>query len=138
MNTKSSKPSKQRLALHELPYHLVSRLFTVPLDDALQEEYGIKRISVRKDDYVRVISGEFEGIEGKVLSLNKNNRKITIEECALQKKDGKNYYVPISVSRVVLTKFTMKKNKMDPWREKIIERKEKLEEVTASKKKGGK
>jgi large subunit ribosomal protein L24 len=131
------RPSKQRLALYKIKNHQVSKLMTVPLDKGLQEEWGVKRLPVRKDDFVRVVKGEFDGIEGKVLSVDKTVRKITIEECTLQKKDGSNYYVPISVANVLLTKFGMKKNKMDPWRQKMIERKQKLEEVAPSKK-GGK
>ena len=131
------RPSKQRKALYNLKNHQASKLFTVPLEESLQEEWGIKRMPLRKDDFVRVVKGEFDGIEGKVLSVDKSTRKITIEECTLQKKDGSNYNVPISVANVLLTKFGMKKNKMDPWREKIIERKQKLEEVAAPKK-GGK
>lgn len=140
MKTNSKKPSKQRKSLFNVKNHQVSALFTARLDETLQEEYGIKRLPIRKDDSVRVISGEFEGIEGKVLSMNKLTRKLTIEECSLQKKDGKNYNVPISISKVVLTKFASKKNKIDPWREKVIDRKEKLEEVEQSPKKakGGK
>jgi large subunit ribosomal protein L24 len=131
------RPRKQRRALYHVMNHQVSKLLTVPLDKALQEEWGIKRIPVRKDDFVRVVKGEFDGIEGKVLSIDKTVRKITIEECTLQKKDGSNYYVPIAVANVLMTKFGMKKNKMDPWRQKMIQRKQKLEEVTATKK-GGK
>jgi large subunit ribosomal protein L24 len=138
MRIKSSKPCKQHAALTELHNHQVSRLFTVPLDEALQEQWGIQRLPLRKDDFVRVVSGEFVGIEGKILNVDKKVRKVTIEECTLQKKDGKNYYVPISVSNIVLTKFAMKKNKMDPWREKVINRKKKLEIVQGSPKKGGK
>jgi large subunit ribosomal protein L24 len=136
MKIKSKKPSKQRKSLFNVKNHQVSALFTAPLDETLQEEYGVKRMPIRKDDSVRVVAGEFDGIEGKVLSMNKLTRKLTIEECALQKKDGKNYNVPISVSKVILTKFASKKNKIDPWREKIIDRKEKLEELEQSPKKG--
>jgi large subunit ribosomal protein L24 len=137
MKVKSKKPTKQRNALRSVMNHQVSRLFTVPLDELLQEEWGIKRLPLNKDDIVKVTSGEFEGIEGKVLNLNKKKRKITIEECTLQKKDGSNYYVPIYVSKVILTKFG--KKKMDTWREKIIDRKQKLEiEEDSSPKKGGK
>jgi large subunit ribosomal protein L24 len=94
---------------------------------------------VRKDDSVRIIAGEFVGIEGKVLGINKKNRKVTIEEATLQKRDGSNYSVPIPVSRVTLTKFGEKK--MDAWREKMIDRKEKLkmvEPMSPKKAKGGK
>ena len=138
MKVKSKKPRNQRNALRDVKNHQRSKLFTVALDVSLQEEWGIKRLPLRKDDFVRVSSGEFDGIEGKVLSLNKKSRRVTIEECTLQKKDGSNYYVPISVSKLIITKFASKKNKIDPSREAIIDRKMKLEIVEeGSPKKGG-
>ena len=139
VRVKSKKPTKQRNALRKVKNHQVSKLFTVPLDENLQVEWGIKRLPVRKDDSVRIIAGEFVGIEGKVLGINKKNRKVTIEEATLQKRDGSNYSVPIPVSRVTLTKFGEKK--MDAWREKMIDRKEKLkmvEPMSPKKAKGGK
>lgn len=139
MKVNSKKPTKQRNALRKVMNHQTHKLFTVKLDDALQAEYGVKRLPLRKDDSVRVISGEFEGIEGKILSVNKKTRKVTIEECTLEKKDGSNYYLPIPVSKLVLTKLATVKNKVDPWRLKVIERKQKLDIVgEAPKKKGGK
>jgi len=136
----SVKPVKQRNALRKVKNHQISKLFTVPLSEALQEEYGVKRMPVRKDDFVRIVSGNFTDIEGKVLSVNKKTRKLTIEEATLQKRDGSNYYMPVSVSNVILTKFGGKK--MDPWRvNRMMERKQKLElaEPTSPKKgKGGK
>ncbi len=138
MKIRSKKPSKQRNALRKVMNHQTSKIFTVRMDDTLQGEYGIKRLPLCKDDSVRVIAGEFDGIEGKILSLNKKTRRVTIEECTLEKKDGSNYYVPISVSKLVLTKLATEKNKVDPWRLKIIERKQKLEVVGGGPKKGGK
>ena len=139
VRVKSKKPSKQRNALRKVRNHQVSKLFTVPLDESLQTEWGIKRLPVRKDDSVRIIAGEFVGIEGKVLEIHKKVRKVTIEEATLQKRDGSNYFVPIPVSKIILTKFGEKK--MDTWREKMIDRKEKLELVESrspKKVKGGK
>ncbi len=139
VRVKSKKPSKQRNALRKVRNHQVSKLFTVPLDENLQTEWGIKRLPVRKDDSVRIIAGEFVGIEGKILEIHKKVRKVTIEEATLQKRDGSNYFVPIPVSKIILTKFGEKK--MDAWREKMIDRKEKLELVESrspKKVKGGK
>ncbi|MHA1521992.1 MAG: 50S ribosomal protein L24 [Promethearchaeota archaeon] len=139
VRVKSKKPSKQRNALRKVKNHQVSKLFTVPLDENLQTEWGIKRLPVRKDDSVRIIAGEFVGIEGKVLEIHKKSRKVTIEEATLQKRDGSNYFVPIPVSKIILTKFGEKK--IDAWREKMIDRKEKLEMVetmSPKKVKGGK
>jgi large subunit ribosomal protein L24 len=139
VRVKSKKPSKQRNALRNVKNHQVSKLFTVPLDENLQVEWGVKRLPVRKDDSVRIIAGEFVGIEGKVLEIHKKTRKVTIEEATLQKRDGSNYYVPIPISKIILTKFGEKK--MDAWREKMIDRKEKLatvDSLSPKKKKGGK
>lgn len=130
VRVQSKKPRKQRNALLKVKNHQVSKLFTAPMNEALQEVYGIKRIPVRVGDSVRIVKGEFVGIEGKITSINKKTRKLIIEEATLQKRSGENYFVPISVSNVIVTKFETDKagNKIDPWREnRIIERKAKLE-----------
>lgn len=130
VKVQSKKPRKQRRALQKVKNHQVSKLFTAPLAESLQEVYGIKRLPVRVGDSVRIIKGEFVGIEGKVNSLNKKTRKLIIEEATQQKRSGENYFVPISVSNVLITKFETEKadKKMDPWREtRMIERKEKLD-----------
>ena len=124
MKIKSKKPGKQRKNRANLSYHKRNRLYTARLDDSLKEEWGIRKIPLRIDDEVRIIKGELINVEGKVLNLKKNG-KIEIEEATLEKKSGAVYYVPISPSNVVLTKFGGKK--MDPWRQKIIDRKLKLE-----------
>lgn len=133
MKITSKKPRKQRSALQQLKQHQTSKIFMVRLDEPLQEEWGIKRIPLRKDDEVRVIKNEMTDVEGKVLSLNRRTRTIQIEECTLEKKSGATYYIPISPSNVILTKLGGKK--MDPWRQKIIDRKQKLAVDVESKKK---
>lgn len=131
MKISSKKPSKQRKYRANLNYHEVSsKLFTVRLDDNLKEEWGIKRLPIRLSDEARIIRGEFENVEGKILSLNRRTGRIEIEECTLEKKSGATYYVPISPSNIVLTKLGGKK--MDPWRQKMIDRKQKLETTLSS------
>ena len=127
MRMNSKKPRKQRNKIRDVPHHQVHKLFTVPLAISLQEIWGVKRLPLRKDDEVRVVKGEFKGIEGKILELDKKKRRITIEECTLEKRSGETIYIPISVSKVMLIKFAEEKGKIDPWREKIIARKSKLE-----------
>jgi ribosomal protein uL24 len=139
MDSKTKKPQKQRWRLHNVPLHQRSKLFTVRLDDALRQEWGIKRISLRKDDEVRVIKGEMVNVEGKVLKLKRTTGKIEIEECTFEKKNGSTYYIPISPANVVVTKLGGKK--LDKTREALINRKQKLstsaEPVVAPKKVGG-
>lgn len=140
MRTKSKKPKKQRKHHYNVANHEKSKRFIVKLDDLMQQEWGIRRIALRTEDEVRVIGGEMEGIEGKVLNMNKLTGKVEIEECTMEKKNGAEYYVPIAPNHLVLTKFGGKK--MDPWRQKIIDRKQKLltedQLDTLDKKTGGK
>ncbi len=140
MKVKSKKPTKQRNAIRKAKNHQVSKLFTVPLDETLQEEWGIRRLPLRIDDLCRITSGEFSGIEGKILSKNKKTRKVTIEETGQEKKDGSSYFTPIAPSKLILTKLATKKNKIDPWREKMMDRMQRLEEIksVSPKKTGGK
>jgi large subunit ribosomal protein L24 len=139
MRITSTKPGKQRKAIFNVKNHQRASVLSCPLDDALREEFGIRRLPLRKDDRVRVISGEFRDIEGKVLGINKKTRRVNVEECMNEKKDGSTFYVPMPASRLRLTKFAEKK--MDPWRQKIIDRRAKLfkeeAEVTAPKKTTG-
>lgn len=137
MKTKTTDPNKQRKRRFNISNNHRSKIFTVRLDELMMQEWGIKRISLRKDDEVRVIAGELEGVEGKVLSLNKKTGKVEIEECTMEKKSGATYFVPISMNHIVITKFGGKK--MDPWRQKVIDRMQKLKietPVTAPKKGG--
>ncbi|MHA1821740.1 MAG: 50S ribosomal protein L24 [Promethearchaeota archaeon] len=137
---RSKKPGVQRKKRYNLKNHQRHKLYIARLDEPLQEEWGIKRLPIRVDDEVRIIKGEYVEVIGKVLS--KKDGKIEIEECTFEKNNGATYYVPISPSsHVVITKLGGKK--MDPYRQKIIDRKEKLktiEELEASEpvKKGGK
>ena len=108
---KSKKPKKQRRALRNIKNHQVSNLFTAPISEALQEVYGIKRIPVRVGDSVQIIKGEFQGIEGKVLSLDKRTRRLTIEEATLQKRSGKNRMIERKEKLELIESVAPKKEK---------------------------
>ncbi|OLS16165.1 MAG: 50S ribosomal protein L24 [Promethearchaeota archaeon CR_4] len=129
MRVQSKKPGKQRKALYNVKNNLRSAALNCALDESLRQQVGIRRLPLRKDDRVRVTSGEFKDIEGKVLKLNKNKRTITVEECVNEKKDGSSIYLPIAISRVRIVKLAEKKP--DPWRQKIMDRRAKIwKEVT--------
>lgn len=142
MRVISKKPGKQRKARANLKPHQRSKLLVAPVAEAIQAEWGIKRLPIRKDDIVRVVGGSFSEIEGKVLEIRfkKGKPLVIVEEVQDEKKDGSRYYLPLSPSKLVITKFGGKK--LDPWRQKIMERKEKhwldeLAEEELVKKKGG-
>ena len=122
MKIKSKKPSKQRKSLAQYKLHQRSKLLSCRIADFLEEEYGIKKLPVRVGDSVRVVKGDFVDIEGEIMEIKKNLRLI-IKECKLEKADGTTYYVPVHVSKVIITKLKEEGRKIDPLRRQIIERK---------------
>ncbi len=122
MKVKSTQPNKQRKALSNYKNHQRSKLLSTRVADFLRDEYGIKRLSLRVGDQVKVCRGEFTDFEGEVLEITKNQRA-KIKECTFDKTDGTQFHPSIHISNLVITKF-MKEKKMDPWRATMIERKE--------------
>src|SRR5438094_756356 len=67
------------------PLHLISKQLGAPLSSELQEKYGRKSARVIEGDTVKVLRGEFKGIEGKV---KKQNRKKTRQMTRTIKKEN--------------------------------------------------
>lgn len=122
MKIQSKKPSKQRKALFNYKNHQRSKLLTVRLADFLSDEYGIKRLPLRKGDSVKVCKGEYRDFEGEVLEITKNLR-VKVKEAVFEKVDGTQFHPTIHVSNLVITKFAGEGKKMDGWRASMIERK---------------
>jgi large subunit ribosomal protein L24 len=118
MTTTSKKPRKQRNWLRDMPLHLRGSQFNAKLDKTLAEQHDVKRLPIRVNDHVRVTSGQFKELEGKVLGIDKKAYKITVEEITKEKADGSLHYYPIHPSKVVITKLV----DLDKRRQQMIER----------------
>ncbi|AAY79978.1 50S ribosomal protein L24 [Sulfolobus acidocaldarius] len=126
----SSKPSKQRKLVYNLPNHLRYKLLTARLSEDLEKQYGIKRISIRKGDSVKLMRGSQVGYEGKVVEVDRKRGRVAIEGLTKKKADGTPVYVWVHASKVIITKLdTGDKERMD-----AIERKRKMREEYFSKK----
>ncbi|MHA1229512.1 MAG: 50S ribosomal protein L24 [Candidatus Helarchaeota archaeon] len=122
MKTKSPRKNRKRMFL--APNHRRNKYFNAKLIDELVEEYGIRRLGIRKGDHVMVFRGEFEGSEGKVTRVDRKNYRIYVEGIQIEKIGGASFDYPIKPSDVIITKLNPKKDK---YRKKIIERKQKVE-----------
>ena len=122
MKIQSKKPSKQRKTLFNYKNHQRSKLLTVRLADFLSDEYGIKRLPLRKGDSVKVCKGEYKDFEGEVLEITKELR-VKVKEAVFEKVDGTQFHPTIHISNLVITKFTREGKRMDGWRASMIERK---------------
>ena len=70
------------------------------LADNLREEYGRRSIRAIKGDNVRVMRGEYNGIEGKIEKVNTQRGTLAIEGIQREKVRGGNVKVQIHASNV--------------------------------------
>lgn len=112
--------------MYNVPMHHKHKLLTAKLSEDLQQQYGIKRLSIRKGDTVRVMRGDKDvfNFEGKVVDVNTKTGRIAIEGLTRKKADGTPVYRWIHASKVMITKLDLS----DPKRKEIIERKRKAKE----------
>lgn len=121
---KSSKnPRKQRKYLYNLPLHIRKSLLSATLSKDLRKKYGKRSLSVRKDDKVKVLRGQFKKKTGKVSRVNLKKIRIYIEGVENVKKDGSKAPYPIHPSNVMITELNLD----DKERKTILERNKKGE-----------
>lgn len=87
--------------------HSVTKIFSAHLSPALAEKYGVKRVTMRKGDTVRVERGDFSGIEGKINTVERVRYAIFIENVTVKRADGSSKPVPIHPSNVVVTALNL-------------------------------
>ena len=83
--------------------NLGDRRISSTLSDSLREQYKRRSLRVIKGDNVRVLRGEYSGIEGKVVKINTTRGSLSIEGIQREKVKGGNVKVQIHASNVVIT-----------------------------------
>jgi len=64
------KKAKIIKAYFNAPIHRRSKRLSAALSDSLREKYGITGVRIRKDDVVKIMSGEYKEVEGKVTHIH--------------------------------------------------------------------
>jgi len=82
------------------PKHVRDKSICSTLTDELREQYNRRSIRVIKGDTVRVMRGEYTGIEGKVEKVNTRRATLSIEGIQREKVRGGNVKVQIHSSNV--------------------------------------
>ena len=100
---KSSKPKKQRRFFHKMPLHKRQKSVASTLSKALRKSLGIRSISLRKGDKVKVVRGKHRGTEAKVTSINYQKLQVFLEKIVLKRNDGTEKPVPLHASNLVIT-----------------------------------
>ena len=118
---KSAKPSKQRRWLFQAPLHKKRRMLSAHLSSELAERHKARRIPIRSGDRVRIMRGEFAGLEGKVEKVEYSTGRIFVEGMTREKAAGVSSKLPVHSSKVLLTDL----NLSDKWRSGILSEKAK-------------
>jgi len=114
----SSKPRKQRSHLYNAPLHILSKLMSAHLSPELREKYGRRSFSIRVGDRVKILCGEFKGVEGKVTGVDRKRQRVMVENVTIKKADGTTVPKPIHVSNVMITELNLD----DEYRKKALMR----------------
>ena len=112
------KPTKIRnRQLYRAPYHVLSKQLGSHLSKDLRQKYGTRSIRVTIGDTVRVLRGEFKGVDGKVKEVNTLKNAVTIEGIKKEKLKGGQFDVYIHSSNLLVTEL----NTSDKWRTQKLE-----------------
>ena len=119
------KPGKQRKLAFTAPSHIRRKLLTAPLSSGLRERHGVRSFPVRKGDTVKILRGDFSGIEGKVSEINTEQGRLFVEGVTREKVSGTSTKVSVHVSKVMITNLNLD----DKWRAQSLERKKGMREA---------
>jgi len=119
MRVKSKKPRKQRKRLYEAPLHVRRKLVAANLSKELREKYGRRSLPVRKGDVVKVMRGDFKGVEGAVERVDLKKLRIYVKDVTVTKANGQKVFYPLHPSNVQVVKLNLE----DKERVVILERK---------------
>jgi large subunit ribosomal protein L24 len=98
------------------------RQVSAHLADDLKTRFSTRAIPIRKGDSVRVLRGEFAGLEGKVDTIDRPRSRVFVEGMTREKTaGGKSSRLSVHASKVILTNL----NLSDKWRSSLLEDKAK-------------
>jgi large subunit ribosomal protein L24 len=114
----SSKPIKVRKNFRLASAHKRSTSFpTASLSTDLKSKYAKNSVRVRIGDSVKLVRGEYSGIEGKVQKVFADEGLVSVEGITREKIAGGTTPVRIHTSNLVVTAL----NLGDKWRRSAIE-----------------
>jgi large subunit ribosomal protein L24 len=120
------------IKLLHVPKHVRDAMIGATLAETLRQQYGRRSARVTRGDSVKVLRGEYSGIEGKVEKVNTKRGTLAIEGIQREKVRGGNVKVQIHASNVMITAFNLddkyRKNKLSPTLEAEPISKEKKDE----------
>ena len=97
--------------------HVRSKQLGATLSKDLREKYGKRSARVVEGDTIRVMRGEFKGIDGKVTQISTEKNGVAVEGIKREKLKGGNVDIYIHTSNVMITGLNLD----DKWRQNRLE-----------------
>ncbi len=110
-----SKQAGKNLAMHT-----GHKILAAPLSRDLRKSNKCRSMPVRKGDKVKILRGDFKGMEGDVTSVDLKTHRITIEKVVTTKADETEVSRRVHASNVMITRLLH-----DKTRDKILKRRSK-------------
>ena len=103
----SIQPRKQRKFRYTAPNHIRGAFLHSNISKDLRQKYGKRSVRVVKGDTVKVLRGNFVGIEAIVDKVDVKNTKIYIHGVVIKKVNGEEVPRPINPSNVMITQLNL-------------------------------
>jgi large subunit ribosomal protein L24 len=112
------KPTKVRnYQIYRATMATRSKQLGSPLSKDLQKRYGKRSIRVVLGDTVKVMRGEYRGVDGKISKVSIADNSVAIEGVKKEKSKGEKFDVLIRSTNVVITNLNLD----DHWRKTKLE-----------------
>ena len=107
------KPTKMRnRMIFQATLQTRSKQMGSSLSKDLQKKYGKKSARAIEGDSVKIVRGEFKGVDGKISKISTQKTSVAIEGVKKEKTKGDKFDVYIHTSNLVITSL----NTSDKWR----------------------
>jgi len=113
--------------IYQATFQTRSKQLGSALSKELYKKYGKRSIRVIEGDSVKILRGEFKGVEGKVSKVSTQKNSVAIEGVKKEKTKGDKFDVHIHTSNLVVTSL----NTDDKWRISRLERKDPTKQTKA-------
>ncbi|NWJ57523.1 50S ribosomal protein L24 [Marine Group I thaumarchaeote] len=115
------KPTKMRnKMIYRATYTTKSKQLGSALSKDLHKKYGRRSVRVIEGDSIRIVRGEYKGVDGKISKISTQKNSVSIEGIKKEKTKGDKFDVYIHTSNLLVTSL----NTGDKWRMARLEGKD--------------
>lgn len=103
--------------IYRASYTTRSKQLGSHLSKELQKKYGKRSARITLGDTVKVVRGEYRGVDGKVSKIETSGKSIAVEGIKKEKSQGDKFDIYIPTSNVIITGLNLD----DHWRKTKLE-----------------